>query len=170
MVGSVWRRVTAAVVRVLTQNAEPRQIALGAAVGVFAAGLPFPFLQVILAALFAAALRANQLAALTTVWLANPAVFYLEYLIGRSVLGRLAPALMGAGVPSWDSFLEQLRQSAFPLVRSILLPTLVGSMLFGLACAGAAYGITLWLAAVWRERSARAVASNLPAAGPGDGA
>lgn len=148
-----WRQVRRRIVRVFTQNAEPHMIALGAAIGIFAATLPFPFLQFILALVLATVLKANRLAAVTLVWVANPAFFYVDYVVGRALLRCLHVIAAEADAISWQGFLERFQQSVFALMAAVFVPTLVGSLVFGFVCAGATYAIALRVVLFYKGRA-----------------
>jgi uncharacterized protein (DUF2062 family) len=147
-------------VAILMAHSGPPMIALGAAIGVFAAILPLPFLQILIALLLATAAGANRLAALTTVWLANPVFFYMDYLLGRALLSAVAPRLSGTAQMPWAEFLSQVRQSAFELVRGIFVPMLVGAIPLGLLAGAVTYGIALRLVTHYRRQLDQAASED----------
>jgi uncharacterized protein (DUF2062 family) len=147
-----WRAVRNRLVAVLMAHHGPRMIALGAAAGVFAAVLPLPFLQIVIAVLLASALGANRLAALTTVWVANPVFFYADYLLGRAVLALVAPSLAGGPSVSWPDFLHQVRHSAREVMRGVFLPMLVGAVPLGLVAGAISYWAALRIVTYYRGK------------------
>jgi uncharacterized protein (DUF2062 family) len=147
-----WRTVRRRLVAILVAHSGPPMIALGAAIGVFAAVLPLPFLQVLVAVLLATLMGANRLAALTTVWLANPVLFYLDYLLGRAVLHTLAPGAYEAAHISWPDFLSQIRESVFALLQGVFLPMFVGALPLGLVAGGVTYCVVLKVVRYYREK------------------
>jgi uncharacterized protein (DUF2062 family) len=149
----LWRRIRHRIAAVLTAHTAPEMIALGASVGVFAAVLPLPFLQIALAALLASLLGANRLAALTSVWLANPVFFYVDYKLGRFILKCAAPASTRASALTWSVFLSEMRESVFGLIRRMFLPMAIGSVVFGLACAAVCYPIVLRIVLYYRAHA-----------------
>jgi uncharacterized protein (DUF2062 family) len=90
------------------------------------------------------------------VWVANPLFFYIDYAVGRLLLATVRPANFGAAVLSWGDFRGQIQQSAFLLVKGVFLPMLVGSVVFGLACAATTYLIALCAVRYCRGRLRRA--------------
>jgi uncharacterized protein len=88
--------------RVLHVDDSPHRIAMGVALGLFAAYLPPLWFHIILVLSVAGILQANKFVALTFIWASNPftfiPIYYPNYLLGRAVLGWLyTEQRLGAG-------------------------------------------------------------------------
>lgn len=81
--------------RILHTDDSPQRIARGIAIGLFTAWLPFLGLHMLLAAVFAAILRANKAMAMLWAWVSNPLtavfIYYPAYRLGRFILGFFQP-------------------------------------------------------------------------------
>lgn len=155
-----WRKL-------LRVRATPHQIALGCAVGVFAACTPFLGLQMILAAIIAYMLRVNIAAALIGTFVGNPfswpAIWGASYVAGVWVLG-IDPAyatetvVMGA-----NAIGETLKDpttanvdAAVVNMSPLLLPMIVGGAVVGLIAGIASYYPTWRAVSLFQERRAAA--------------
>lgn len=139
----MWRRygfirqIKLNLLRFLRLRGAPDEIAKGVALGIFIGLTPTFGFQIVLALFFAWLLKENKLAALVGIWITNPVtapfIYALEYESGRLILGMERVRL-----PAEFSF------SAFGhLSWEVLLPLLVGSLLYGILCASLAYAVTL---------------------------
>ncbi|HRD78670.1 MAG TPA: DUF2062 domain-containing protein [Hyphomicrobiaceae bacterium] len=141
-------RTSKAVARIRGIEANPHSVALGLAIGVFAAFVPLFGLQLGLAATGAWFLGANVVAALIGTFIGNPLTWPLmwvaSYKVGTVLLGREAATAdlastidrIGATVVSLSpGTLSETGQ----LLRPILEALTVGSIPLGLLVAGLAY-------------------------------
>jgi hypothetical protein len=146
--------------RVLHVDDTPHRIALGVAIGVFAAWMPAMGLQVLVVLALATLLRANKLVGLPFVWISNPLTFvpvYLpSYLLGSYLLGSrlsmhdfrtaITRAMSGSG--TWWGHIQAWWQAVAPF----LAPLWVGSILVGLVLGAIAYALVYYLVATIRRR------------------
>lgn len=136
-------------VRFVRLRSAPDEIAKGVALGVFVGMTPTMGLHMPLAIFLAYLLRENRLAAGLGVWVTNPLtapfIYALQYETGRLLLG-----LERVGMPG-----EFSREAFAGLGLKLLLPLCLGSLIYGILCAGLAYALTLRLIPVvrtWRVR------------------
>jgi hypothetical protein len=126
---------------------SPRQIALGAAIGMFVACSPFIGLQAWIALPIALFVRANRLSALGFTLLANPftmpILYTAEGILGSSILGIPHP-LPSEGFSHIGDFLD--------LGGDILLSVLTGFVVVGVVAAVLTYLVTLNVAVVMKRR------------------
>jgi len=126
---------------------NPRQIALGAAIGIFVACSPFIGLQAWIALPIALMVRANRLSTLGFTLLANPftmpILYTAEGLLGRYILGITNP-LPSGGFSNLPGFLA--------LGTEILLAILTGFVIIGTVSAVVTYLVTLNIAVVMKRR------------------
>ena len=146
-VGRSWRRLRTRAIRVMLRHSEPKMVALGAAIGVFVCMLPCPGFHTVLALLIAAAVGANKLAAAAFVWASNPVFFYADYVIGKQLLKLVSPATHSTAAVSWYAF-------AGRLAHNLILPMLVGSVIFGLLCGGITYVVGVRVVTYYKRRAA----------------
>ena len=148
----------------LTLRGSPESIGLGVAIGFFVAFSPLLGIHLILAIVLATVLNANRPAALTLIWLNNPAtfvpVFALEYWVGsffwpgppvarvKQVLGETLERFTSAG---FFNFREHVH-AVLELGRDIFIPMLIGGTLIGLLVGTAAYFPTVALVRKLRSR------------------
>jgi len=115
---------------------SPEHVAQGMALGIFIGMTPTFGLQMVIAAGAAWVLRQNKLAAILGVWITNPvtapAIYALEYETGRLILG-----MDRAHLPA-EFTLDTLKNLSW----GILGPMCLGSLLYGVICAGIAYALT----------------------------
>lgn len=121
----VRRRAMLRAMRLLLRPAEPRTVALGAAIGIFVATTPTLGFQMVLAIALAGLTGANRLAAATFVWVANPVFFYIDYRIGRWLLEWTDLVPFGRLSLSWTEI--------GAAGTELLLPVVLGAVVFGTA-------------------------------------
>ena len=127
--------------RFLKIRGNPREIALGFALGIFVGMTPFMGLQTAIAVPLAALLKWNKFSAALAVWISNPlsapVVYGMTYYIGGKVLfiqnGYKLPTEFNL-----DALLYTLRSA--PEIIGILL---VGGVVVGLPLAAASYFFAL---------------------------
>jgi uncharacterized protein (DUF2062 family) len=126
-------------VRFVRLRALPEEIAKGIALGIFIGMTPTFGLQMIIAIFLAYLLKENRLAAILGVWITNPvtapAIYAIEYEVGRILLG-----MQRVDLPREFSF------GAFAhLSYEVIGPLWVGGLVAGLLVGGLAYFLTLRL-------------------------
>ncbi len=94
---AVWIK---AYVRFLKIRGEPREIALGFALGLFVGMTPTMGFQIVIAVFLATLLKWNKISAALAVWITNPLtaplIYGVTYLLGAKILGlNKYPALLG---------------------------------------------------------------------------
>jgi len=149
--------------RLMRVRETPHQLALGCAVGIFAALTPLVGLQMILAGLIAWALRASFAAAMLGTFFGNPltwAVFWpITYWIGCLMLGM--PGALGdaslkeeltAFSTAVGNYSPSMILAAGALVWPFLKPMLVGVIPVGLIVSGWFYVVCKRAAIAHRER------------------
>ncbi|MCH9807683.1 MAG: DUF2062 domain-containing protein [Alphaproteobacteria bacterium] len=152
--------------RLLRVRATPHQLALGFAIGVFAAVTPLVGLQMVLAGLLALMCRASFTAAMLGTFFGNPIVWAViwpaTYATGSYVIGG-GGGLDQASMTSqfavlWESvrtLSADMLGAAFAILWPIVKPMLVGSIPVGLAIAGAFYYVTKRAAMAYQARRRR---------------
>jgi len=135
----------------------PHPLALGVALGIFFAFIPFFGIQMVFVVLFAWLLKANKLVGAPLVWLTNPAtivpIYYLCYRVGIGILGQ--PSI---GRERWAQLAEPPAGWAAATsfywggLYEIGMPILLGSVVVGFAAACPAYLITYRLICFYRMR------------------
>lgn len=131
-------------------RATPHQIALGCAIGVFAACTPFLGIQMLLAAVIAFMARANIAASLIATFVGNPlswpAIWSASYVAGAFVLGVdpafAADQVKGTAVAIGESLKDPSPaniDAAVVTISPLVRPMVIGSLIVGLTAAIAAY-------------------------------
>ncbi len=141
----MWRQWTYSrqlklnLLRFLRIRATPDDIAKGFALGVFIGMSPTFGLQMILAILLAMLLKENKIAAAIGVWITNPItaplIYALEYETGRLLLG-----MEHARLPREFTF-----DALMSLSWKVIGPLGLGSLIYGILCAGVSYALVLRL-------------------------
>lgn len=144
-------------------RATPHEVALGCAVGVFAACTPFLGAQMVLAVVLALLLRVSVPAAIAGTFVGNPiswpAIWSASYIAGAWMLGKdpaaaadqlaesatvLSATLTGPNQQSLDVAVVNL--------SPFLQPLLLGGVVIGLLAAAASYYPTLKAVRVFQRR------------------
>lgn len=152
--------------RLLRVRATPHQLALGCAIGVFAAVTPLVGLQMALAGLLALALRASFAAAMLGTFFGNPIVWAVvwpaTYATGSFLVGSSAEldqvSLTTQFAVLWESvrtLSPGMLSAAFDILWPIVKPMLVGSIPVGLAISGLFYYITKRAGMAYQARRKR---------------
>jgi len=136
--------------RFLKMRGNPKEIALGFALGLFIGMTPYMGLQMAIAVFFAAVLKWNKFAAATGVWISNPLT---------------APVLYGITYYTGAKFLSVKKEYCLPkeLNLDMLISTLkhapeifwtltVGGIILGIPLAIAGYYLSLSAILKYRER------------------
>ena len=140
--------------RIMRLRHAPREVALGVAIGVFAAITPLLGAQMVLAALLALALGASMPAAILATFIGNPVSWPLiwasTYGVGRAMMGLDAlaapvdlPQRMEAVRAALMHGSLEMVSASFALMRPVLEPMLLGSLPVGLLVAGVFYYMML---------------------------
>lgn len=152
----------------MSSRSRPEAIALGFSIGLVVGFLPLIGLQMALAALLAALLKANPAIAMIPVWVTNPAtimpIYLFCYRIGTlwvdgpaegRVQAQLALIFRKLDRHALYDIPSQLRDWAL-IGRDIFLPLLIGGSLVGLLAGLAAYPVMLRVVRRYRLRRERA--------------
>jgi uncharacterized protein (DUF2062 family) len=136
---SFLRQFKLNLLRLIRLQATPDEIAKGFALGIFIGMTPTFGFQIALAVFFAFLLKENKLAAIIGVFITNPVtapfIYALEYESGRILLGM-----------DHAKFPAELTFSALAgLGWDVLLPLCLGSLIYGILCAGLSYALVLRL-------------------------
>ena len=149
-----WERSLRYVVhRLLRLRADPHTLALGCAIGVFAAVTPLIGLQMLLAGALALLLRASLAAAMLGTFFGNPVTWPViwsgTYALGCALLGipgAFSQIDFGAEFARFSQTMWQLSPEVFDAALSMVWPfvepMLVGSIPIGLICAFVFYRLT----------------------------
>lgn len=131
------RQVKLMLLRFVRLRGLPEEIAKGIALGIFIGMTPTFGFQMLIAVFFAYLLRENRLAAILGVWVTNPvtapAIYAIEYEVGRILLG-----MHRAHLPvefTWKAYAN--------LGWNIMYPLWVGGILAGIVIGLLSYFITL---------------------------
>lgn len=131
--------------RIMRLRSSPHSIALGVAIGVFAAFNPLLGLHTVLALALAWVLGGNLIAAALATWAGNPLTYPLiwagTFELGSVLLGNAAGEGQGAYGARWSW--HHLSSVWEPLLK----PMLVGSIPLGIVTALVAYAVVRRMAA-----------------------
>lgn len=147
-----WRASRYVVLRMVRLRASPHRIALGCALGVFAAVTPLLGIQMLLAVVLALALRASVRAAVLGTFVGNPVswpvIWGATYAAGCALLGRQVLLPAGDIERQMSTISEAIREAtperidaAAVALLPVLTPMLTGSLLVGLITAVISYYI-----------------------------
>lgn len=133
--------------RLLRISATPNEVALGLAIGVWAASSPLFGLHIFIAIIFAWLLRGNIAAAVLGTVFSNPLTF-LPIVMGDYKLGHIFFSLFGRvdEIPLYEIRamfdgigLSQLLSILFETWDSVMKPMLVGGLILGFILGGISY-------------------------------
>lgn len=150
--------------RILRIRATTHAVALGVAIGVFAAFTPFLGLHIVIALALAYLLSGNLVAAALGTAVANPLTMPLIW----GATYRAGHLMLGRGVPEDASaLLRMVEHFEFArLWQPVLKPMLVGSVLTGGIAAFLAYVTTWWGVRLFHSRRLARLAHKLGQAEP----
>ena len=142
--------------RVLHINDTPHRIALGLAIGIFAAWTPAIGLQMALVVLLCWLFRANKIVGLPLVWISNPAtvvpIYMPNFILGQWLLGTEKELDFGPfGTGFQGSWIERVR-GWWELTIDVFWPLWVGSLLVGLVLAVGVYFSTYHAVIYYRKK------------------
>jgi len=133
----LMRQAKLNLLRFIRLSGTPDEIAKGFALGIFIGMTPTFGFQMALAIFAAFLLRENKLAAVLGVWITNPVtapfIYAAEYELGRRLL-QLEPLSFN---------IEFTFDALMALSWEILVPLLVGSLVFGVLTTGISYAVVL---------------------------
>ncbi len=134
-------------INLLTTNHEPKQIALGVAIGVFIGISPFYGLQTCIALLVALLiLKINKLSIILGTQISLPPIYIfilcINYQIGKFVLCK----------PYSPLSLSALRDFTYEKFIDIFIALSVGSVIFGIICSILVYFLTLKIVVILRNK------------------
>ncbi len=159
--------------RVLRVDDSPERIARGLAVGMFVAYLPLMGIQMAVAWVAAAVLRANKVMAVLAAWVSNPAtalfIYYPSYRLGRWLLGirtrkpEIDPEQMEDLLEETLSFYNLITEfhtldfwkEVFAAAVNIGLETLIGGIIIGAVLARITHWAALHGVIYYRRRKQR---------------
>lgn len=148
---SPWRRLLLKTyIRFLKLRGEPRQIALGFAMGLFVAVSPTIGVQMGLAIFVAMLFKWSKLAAAIAVWITNPLtapfIYGLTYLIGARILGL--STLRGlVGEPNLSTLVHALKKAP-----ELLAAMTLGGIIIGIPLAVAGYYLAFAAVMQYQQR------------------
>jgi uncharacterized protein len=124
-------------IRFIKLRGEPREIALGFALGLFIATSPTMGVQMVLAIFVAALFKCSKLAAAIAVWITNPLtapfIYGLTYVIGAKMLGL--STLRGlVGEPTLSTLLNAIKKAP-----ELLAAMTLGGIVLGIPLAIVGY-------------------------------
>jgi hypothetical protein len=119
--------------RLIRLRDNPKVIATGLAIGVFAGSFPFFGMQTFIAIALAAILRASKVAAAAATWISNPITyvpFYVfNYKVGKFVLGVEEPLAFNLDLESFTSFRELGAKFAITLLTGSFIVGVILSVI-----------------------------------------
>lgn len=165
LLGRMWRNM-------ISLHGSPREVALGAALGMFLAFTPTFGIQLFLALIITSLIRASRPAALITVWVTNiftiAPIYAFCYWLGAfiwpadatfheaySKLSQLATGAAGAVTGEWWQFWTILKSSFAFIGYEMYMPMLIGGLIVGLVTGAITYFIVLKGVLRYRRMRAR---------------
>ena len=152
---------------VVSLHGSPRDVALGAAIGVFVAFTPTVGFQMLMGAFLATLVGANRPAAIILPWITNPLtippIFALTYWVGgffrrgpsaTQVYHELGEIVGSLGRLSFHAFYEQLTEF-LKVGADVFVPMMIGGVIVGAICAAVTYPLVLRAVMRYRLRRAR---------------
>lgn len=131
------RRVYERFIRI---RGQPREIALGFALGIFIGMMPIMGIQMPIAAFFAAVLKWSKISAVFGVWITNPFsapfIYGLTYIAGAAVLGSEATIALPENF-TWSIVKDTLKNA--PVIIGAMT---AGGILIGLPLAVLSYFVS----------------------------
>lgn len=135
--------------RLLKIRGEPKQIALGFAMGLFVGMTPTIGFQILIAIFFAALFKWNKISAAIGVWITNPItapfIYSVNYFVGAKIYG----------IKKNYSFADDLSVSTisamFQKTSKILYALIIGGIVLGLPLAVAGYYFSFNAVRKYRE-------------------
>ena len=129
------RRIRLAYLKLLRLRGNPRVLAKGFAVGVFAGCFPFFGLQSLIGLVLATVFRGSKMAAYAATWISNPLtyvpLYVFNYKIGKLLLGTEDTTLPPLDLESFTTFKE--------LGSTFAITLLTGSFVVGIILAVITY-------------------------------
>ncbi len=154
--------------KLLGLNDDPHKIALGTAIGLFAALIPF-IPQMLVGFLIACALKANRVAAVIPAWVSNPItalpLLFTQYTVGSFVLGQETIAkedfakylsrIVDLSFFKPSELYEQLKSLFIDSWHDVGHAVVIGSIITGIIAGFAIYPVTKKAVLKYRENKQR---------------
>ena len=144
--------------RFLKIRGQPREIALGLALGLFIGMTPTMGFQIVIAIFFAALLKWNKISAAIGVWITNPFtapfIYGMTYIVGTKLIGSRASLRLPSPL-NLESALKMLEKAP-----EIFLALTVGGIVLGLPLAILGYFIAYDLLKKYQEEIKKKVAKQ----------
>jgi uncharacterized protein len=144
--------------RFLKIRGNPREIALGFALGIFIGFTPTLGLHMAIAVFFAALLKWNKIASAVGVWITNPAtapfIYAFTYLVGAKILGINNKFALPSNI-DWD-----LVRNLFEKTPEVFVVLTIGGIVLGLPFAVAGYYLSFYGVQRYREQVKEKVAKQ----------
>ena len=142
------RRIRLTYLKLLRLRGNPKVVAKGLAVGVFAGCFPFFGLQSLIGLFLATIVRGSKVAAYAATWISNPLtyvpLYIFNYKIGKLLLGIEDTTLPALDLESFTAFKE--------LGSTFAVTLLTGSLVVGMILATIAYFYGLAILERLRDR------------------
>ncbi len=133
--------------KAMTEEGDPRKIALGFSVGTFISFTPLLSIHTVLAVAAALIFRLNKVSSIAGAWVNNPYtipfVYYASYKLGAKILGNHLPP---------PSFSEFTPQNFGMFVKAYGGPLFLGTTITGLVAAIIAYNLMYYGVVSLRKR------------------
>jgi uncharacterized protein (DUF2062 family) len=144
--------------RFLKIRGQPREIALGLALGLFIGMTPTMGFQIVIAIFFAALLKWNKISAAIGVWITNPFtapfIYGMTYIVGMKLIGSRSSLRLPSPL-NLESALKMLEKAP-----EIFLALTVGGIVLGLPLAILGYFIAYDLLEKYQEEIKKKVAKQ----------
>ena len=144
--------------RFLKIRGNPKEIALGFALGIFIGFTPTLGLQIAIAVFIAALLKWNKIAAAIGVWITNPAtapfIYTFTYLVGAKILGLKNEFVFSSGL-DWNFV-----QTLLAKTPHIFIALAIGGIVLGLPFAVVCYYLSFYAVQRYREKLKEKVAKQ----------
>lgn len=147
--------------RFLKIRGEPREIALGFALGLYVGMTPFIGLQTVMAVPLAALLKWNKISAAVAVWFTNaataPFIYSVTYLVGARIAG-VKKVFSWADIESFSAAYQLILKTP-----EIIWAMVIGGAILGVPLAVAGYYLAFYVVGRYQEkmRIKRAAAKKL---------
>lgn len=154
----LWLEFSKAYDRFLKIHGDPREIALGFALGLFIGMTPYMGFQTAMAVLLAALFKWSKISAATAVWISNPVTAPIIYSVTYWVGSRMLGIGHASGRPH-DLNLERVLQLLVKVPKLFGILTL-GGVVVGIPLAIAGYYVCHAAILKYRRRTQRGRAGN----------
>lgn len=136
--------------RFLKIRGQPREIALGFALGLFVGMTPFIGLHTVMAVPLAALLKWNKISAAVAVWFTNaataPFIYSITYVVGARIAG-IKQAFSWKDIESFSAVYRLILQAP-----EMIWAMVIGGVILGLPLAVAGYYLAFYVVNRYREK------------------